>query len=175
MRLLADPGLRGGPLHRQPARIFVGNELGPVAVGIARRALDDMRGLAAGTTRAHGATPLRDRAAFHKTFGEADAKLRAASLLYRDAVDLSWRRFLEDRVDEALMQVTMARATVAVDMCVDLVSEVFRYGGGRVLALDNPMQRHLRNLIAVAQHIFLTDENLELAGRALLGGARPDA
>jgi alkylation response protein AidB-like acyl-CoA dehydrogenase len=174
MPLLAQPGRRGGALHRQPARIFVGNELGPVAVGIARRAIDDMRDQALHTTRAHGATPLRDRGAFHKTLGQADAKLRAASLLYRDAVDLSWRRFLEDRVDEALVQVTMARSTYAVDLCVELVGDVFRYGGGRVLALDNPMQRHLRNLVAAAQHVFLTDENFELAGRAMLDGANVD-
>ena len=168
MSLIAEPPKRGGALHRQPARLFVGNELGPVAVGIARRALDDMRGLAASTTRGFTATPLRDRAAFHKALGQADAKLTAASLLYRDTVALGWQRFLEGRADDALMAVGMARTTHAVDTCVDLVSDVFRFGGGRVLALDNPMQRHLRNLIAIAQHVFLTDENFELAGQAIL-------
>jgi alkylation response protein AidB-like acyl-CoA dehydrogenase len=169
MRLIGEPAKRGGPLHRQPARLFVGNELGPVAAGIARRALDDMRRAAAMTARSATRSPLGDRASFQKTFGQADAKLRAARLLYRDTVALGWQRFLEGDVDEALIDVSMARTTFAADSCVDLVSDLFRYGGGRVLALDNPMQRHLRNLIAVAQHLFLTEENFELAGKALLG------
>ncbi len=168
MRLIGEPAKRGGALHRQPARVFVGNELGPVAVGIARRALDDMRGIARRTARAHGATPLRDRAAFHKALGQADAKLAAASLLYRDAVALGWRRFLQDDLDEELVGLTMSRTTYAVDSCIELVHDLFRFGGGRVLALDNPMQRHLRNLIAAGQHIFLTEEHFETTGRALL-------
>jgi alkylation response protein AidB-like acyl-CoA dehydrogenase len=168
MSLMGEAPKRGGALHRQPARLFVGNELGPVAVGIARRALDDMREVAAGSARAFSGTAVRDRAAFHKALGQADARLAAARLLYRDTVALGWRRFLQDGADDATMALTMARTTHAVDTCVDLVSDLFRYGGGRVLALDNPMQRHLRNLIAAAQHVFLTDENFELAGRALL-------
>jgi alkylation response protein AidB-like acyl-CoA dehydrogenase len=169
MSLIEEEPKRGGPLHRQPARLFVGNELGPVAVGIARRALDDMREVAAaGTARAFSGAPLRDRAAFHKALGQADARLAAARLLYRDTVALGWRRFLEDRADDALMAMTMARTTHAVDICVGLVSDLFRYGGGRVLALEHPMQRHLRNLTAAAQHVFLSEENFELAGRALL-------
>jgi len=169
MRLAGEPARRGGPLHRQPARLFVGNELGPVAVGIARRALDDMRTLAAGTSR--GGAALRDRAAFQKAFGEADARLAGARALYRETVEMTWRAFLDDRVDEGLQSVSMARTTHAVDTCADLVADIFRYGGGRVLALEHPMQRHLRNLLAAAQHVFLTEENFELAGRALLEGA----
>jgi alkylation response protein AidB-like acyl-CoA dehydrogenase len=175
MRAFGEPARRGGPLHRQPARIFVGNELGPVAVGIARRALHDMRAAAAGTAGGPGRTALGDRPAFHKAFGQADAAVRAAALLYRDAVAAGWERFLEGSADEALMHVSMARTTHAVDACVRAVSELFRYGGGRVLSLEHPMQRHLRNLIAAAQHVFLTEENFELAGRALLtepGGRR---
>jgi alkylation response protein AidB-like acyl-CoA dehydrogenase len=168
MRAMGEPAKRGGPLHRQPARLFVGNELGPVAVGIARRALDDMRDAAARTAGGLTRSPLGDRPSFHKTFGQADATVHAAGLLYRDTVTTSWERFLEGRVDGAPIDVSMARTTHAVDTCVDAVSELFRYGGGRVLSLDHPMQRHLRNLIAAAQHLFLTEENFELSGRALL-------
>ncbi len=42
---------RGGALFRQPQSLFVANEITPVAIGIARRALDDMVGLARNTVR----------------------------------------------------------------------------------------------------------------------------
>jgi indole-3-acetate monooxygenase len=172
--MLGDGPKRGGPLFRQPVRIFVGNELGPVAIGIARRALDDMRAVASGTSRAFSQTSLGHRAAFHKAIGEADAKLTAARLLYRDTVALGWERSRAGTADDAVVAVTMARTTHAVQTCVELVGGLFRYGGGRVLSLDHPMQRHLRNLIAAGQHVYLTDENFELAGKALLAGVRCD-
>jgi indole-3-acetate monooxygenase len=52
------------------------------------------------------------------------------------------------------------------------VSDLFRYGGGRVLALSNPMQRHLRNVLAARQHLALSEENYEAAGRFLLQSAK---
>jgi hypothetical protein len=49
---------------------------------------------------------------------------------------------------------------------------LFRYGGARVLALSNPMQRHLRNSLAARQHVALSEEHYETAGRYLLESAK---
>ena len=68
------PPQRGGPLFRQPQSLFVANEITPVAVGIARRALDDIVVLARATVRGATGVPLIDRAAFQKTLGRAEAK-----------------------------------------------------------------------------------------------------
>ena len=63
------------------------------------------------------------------------------------------------------MQLAVTTASVyAVETCADVVSDLFRYGGGRVLALANPMQRHLRNVLAARQHLALSEENYEAAG-----------
>jgi hypothetical protein len=53
-----------------------------------------------------------------------------------------------------------------------VVSDLFRYGGGRVLALSNPMQRHLRNALAARQHLALSEEGYEAAGRYRLESAK---
>jgi alkylation response protein AidB-like acyl-CoA dehydrogenase len=52
-----------------------------------------------------------------------------------------------------------------VETAADVVTDLFRYGGGRALALSNPMQRHLRNVLAARQHLALSEENYEAAGR----------
>src|SRR4029079_17881119 len=96
MQMFGEPPKRGGALYSLPdPRIFVGNELGPVAVGIATRALEDMLSLSTATARRADGIALSDRPAFHKTVGVADSKLRAAEVLYREAVDLGWRRVLD--------------------------------------------------------------------------------
>jgi alkylation response protein AidB-like acyl-CoA dehydrogenase len=60
----------------------------------------------------------------------------------------------------------VATASVyAVETCAEVVADLFRYGGGRVLSLTSPMQRYLRDLLATRQHIGLSEENYERAGR----------
>ena len=57
-----------------------------------------------------------------------------------------------------------------------MVTDLFRYGGGRVLALSHPMQRHLRNALAARQHVAVSEEHYEAAGRERIQSAknRPD-
>jgi hypothetical protein len=49
-----------------------------------------------------------------------------------------------------------------------VVVQIIRYGGGRVLALSHPMQRHLRNLLAARQHVYVSEENLAGTGATLV-------
>jgi indole-3-acetate monooxygenase len=160
---------RGGPLFRQPGPLFVANELGPVAVGIARRAFVDMAALAGATSRQVGGSSLGDRVGFHKALGRAEATLRSAQLLYRDAVREPWELCRAgEEVDGLLMASVRARHTLAVELCLSTVADLFRYGSGRVLSLASPVQRHYRNLIAVTQHLFVSEECLEVSGLAHL-------
>jgi indole-3-acetate monooxygenase len=164
---------RGGALYRQAGPLFVANELSPVAVGIARRAFDDMARLAGATSRQVGGTSLGERASFHKALGRSEATLRAAQLLYRDAVRQPWECSVAGaEVDALLMASVRARHTLTVELCLSTVAELFRYGGGRVLSLSNPMQRHYRNLMAAAQHLFVSEECFEVSGLAHLDHIR---
>jgi alkylation response protein AidB-like acyl-CoA dehydrogenase len=67
----------------------------------------------------------------------------------------------------------------AVETSADVIGDLFRYGGGRVLSLSSPMQRHLRNALAARQHIAVSEEFYEAAGQlrieaAAAARARPD-
>jgi alkylation response protein AidB-like acyl-CoA dehydrogenase len=172
MRTFDWPGaasLRGGPLFKQPMVLFVSNELSPVVVGVARRAIDDMIAQAGGTDRRMNRVYLSDRSAFQKDIGRAVCRLRAARLLYRDAVEQSWLAARSGtEVTEAFVSFQVARHTLVVEECADLVNQIIRYGGGRVLALNHPMQRHLRNLLAARQHVYVSEENYERAGRTMI-------
>jgi indole-3-acetate monooxygenase len=58
-----------------------------------------------------------------------------------------------------------AASVFAVETCAEVISDLFRYGGGRVLSLSSPMQRHLRNALAARQHVAVSEEFYEAAGR----------
>ena len=160
---------RPGLLYRQPPAIFLSNELGPFAIGISLRALDDMIALADKTARQVGGTPISERAAFQKALGHAEAVVHAARLLYRDAVEECWQRTVSgEDLDAVISAEVRARHALVLELCLSAIGDVFRYGGGRVLALGNSMQRHYRNLIAANQHVFISEEYFETSGIAQL-------
>jgi alkylation response protein AidB-like acyl-CoA dehydrogenase len=163
------PAARGGDLFRQARVLFVSNELSPVVVGVARRAIDDMYALASATDRRLSRVYVSERAGFQKDIGRAECRLRSMRLLYRDTVAECWaaaRAGIEP--DATFVPRQLAQHTLVAEECMDLVAQIIRYGGGRVLALDHPMQRHLRNLIAARQHVYVSEENYEQAGKARL-------
>ncbi len=170
---LGRPAVRGGDLFRLGWPAFVSNEMPPFAVGVARRALDDMTELATHTARFPGGPTVSERAVFHKELGRAETQIRAARAVHREALAAAWATAVAGTVPGEDLQLALTTASVyAVETCTDVVNDLFRYGGGRVLALASPMQRHLRNVLAARQHIALSEENYETAGRYLLESAK---
>ena len=170
---LGIPAVRGGDLFRLGMPAFVSNEVPPLCVGLARRALDDMTELALHTARFPGGPTVSDRAVFHKELGRAETKLRAARLVHREAMADCWEMACAGDPPSEEQQLAVTAASVfAVETAAEVVSDLFRYGGGRVLALSNPMQRHLRNALAARQHLALSEEGYEAAGRYRLESAK---
>jgi indole-3-acetate monooxygenase len=170
---LGIPAVRGGDLFRLGMPAFVSNEVPPLTIGLARRALDDMTDLATHTARFPGGPTVSERAVFHKELGRAETRIRAARAVHREAMAAAWESAVTGTVPGEELQLAVTTASVyAVETCAEVVSDLFRYGGGRVLALANPMQRHLRNVLAARQHLALSEENYEIAGRYLLQSAK---
>ena len=170
---LGTPAVRGGDLFRLGMPAFVSNEVPPLAIGLARRALDDMTELATHTARFPGGPTVSERAVFHKELGRAETRIRAARAVHREAMAAAWESAVAGTVPGEELQLAVTTASIyAVETCSDVVTDLFRYGGGRVLALSNPMQRHLRNVLAARQHLALSEEHYETAGRYLLQSAK---
>jgi alkylation response protein AidB-like acyl-CoA dehydrogenase len=170
---LGTPAVRRGDLFRLGMPAFVSNEVPPLAIGLARRALDDITELATHTARFPGGPTVSERAVFHKELGRAETRIRAARAVHREAMAAAWESAVAGAVPGEELQLAVTTASIyAVETCSDVVSDLFRYGGGRVLALSNPMQRHLRNVLAARQHLALSEEHYETAGRFLLQSAK---
>lgn len=158
--------VRGGDLFRQEVHLFVANEVPPLCIGMARRALDDMTGLASNTARFAGGATLSERPVFLKELGRAETRVQAARLLHRDAVESAYEAARAGNGAAEGPRIAAAAASVfAAETCAEVISDLFRYGGGRVLSLSSPMQRHLRNALAARQHVALSEVFYEFAGR----------
>lgn len=163
------PACRGGALFNQPGHLFVDNEVPPLTVGLARRAISDMAVLAGQTARFPGGATLRERGAFQKELGRAWARVRAARAVHRETVAAAWAATLTGaEVPVRLLTDVTAASVYTVETCADVVADLFRYGGGRALSLSSPLQRHLRDALAARQHVSVSEEHYEAAGRELL-------
>jgi alkylation response protein AidB-like acyl-CoA dehydrogenase len=171
--ILGRPAVRGGDLFRLGMPAFVSNEVPPLSIGLARRAIDDITELAAHTARFPGGPTVSERAVFHHELGRAEVRVRAARAVHREAMAAAFASAVAGRPPSEEQQLAVTTASVyAVETCADVVSDLFKFGGGRALALSNPMQRHLRNVLAARQHVALSEENYEAAGRYLLESAK---
>jgi indole-3-acetate monooxygenase len=170
---LGSPAVRGGDLFRLGMPAFVSNEVPPLAIGLARRAIDDITELATHTARFPGGPTVSERAVFHHELGRAEVRVRAARAVHREAMAAAFASAAADGAPSDEQQLAITTASVyAVETCADVVSDLFKFGGGRALALSNPLQRHLRNVLAARQHVALSEENYEAAGRFLLESAK---
>ncbi|HEX4090392.1 MAG TPA: acyl-CoA dehydrogenase family protein [Trebonia sp.] len=170
---LGIAAVRGGGLFRLGMPAFVSNEVPPLAIGLARRAIDDVTELATHTARFPGGPTVSERTVFHHGLGRAEVRVRAARAVHREAMAAAYASAESGHAPSEEQQLAVTAASVyAVETCADVVSELFRFGGGRALSLSNPMQRHLRNVLAARQHVALSEEHYEAAGRYLLQSAK---
>ena len=162
---------RGGPLYRLGLPGLLINELAGFALGVGRRALDEIIQLARTKHRGYTRpTALSERGVFQRTIGESDLRLRAARALAIEVFEKAWETVCGGRRPDAQLQVEMRTVTSLVtDVALDVTTQAFRYGAGTAVRLDHILQRCLRDLQVGATHLMVSDANYEMYGKCLLG------
>ena len=161
---------RGGAIYRMGRPGFVANEHSGVALGIARRALDEIMTTAPNKKRGNPPTAsLADREAFRGDIATCDLRLRAARSLSHEVYERAFQTACDGQVPDADAQSEMrAVSTYVTEVAVDVATTAFRYAGGSAIQRSNMLQRCLRNINAAAQHFMVSDTALENYGASLL-------
>ncbi len=158
------------PLTRiPPGSRLAYNKVG-VALGIARAAIDTFIELATGKVPRFSSSKLRDRPVAQRAVAQAEARLRGARAFVLESVADLWDavqagREFPDR-NRALLQIACSDAAVACAQAVDTVAEAAGTSANR---LDSPLERQVRDVRVVRQHVTVAPQHLEDAGRVLLG------
>ena len=173
-----DPGLikRPGPLYAFPF-LFIAKGAAP-ALGIARHAIDAAIESVAGKParrytvgeRIEPARLLRDDVYVQGAVGRAETLLAAARAHYFHVMGDLWLTLLagEQPSDRQLALFTTAYAHV-VGVCVDAVQLVYKAAGGAAVYQKGQLDRCLRDVLTMNQHVIGTLRTNEMAGRLLLG------
>ena len=166
----ARPLVAPGPLFRLPifSRLAY-NKVG-VATGIARAAIDGFVRLASEKTPRGSTRLLRERTLAQIATAEAESELRSARAFVFDAVGEIWDVTLAGELptakQRALVQLACSNAASAA---IRAVEKIHAAAGATANFTDSPLERCFRDVQVVRQHIMVSPQWTEAAGRVLLG------
>ena len=162
----------GGPSaeSRIPMFSLLGIGLVPVALGAARRAIDEVVALALDKTPMFAASKLREKAVAHHEIARAQGMLSAGSAyLYQTVAALVERAERGEEIDLRMRAEVRLAGTQATDLASQAVEIAYRLGGGTSNFEKSVLQRCFRDVNAVTQHFAVAMTNYEAVGRVLMG------
>lgn len=166
----APSGQRRETLYQTPLISLFVVALAAVTLGIARAAIDAGVELASAKTPMGSTVLLRDRPIAQFQIARAEALVRGARAVVFEAIREQWEEIKLGRPPSLEKRIGIRLAcTFAGESCAEAVDLVHRTAGGTAITESGRIDRCFRDIHAATQHIGLTTNNYELAGRALLG------
>jgi indole-3-acetate monooxygenase len=168
--LLAPKPQRGGPAYLFPPFSYVAKEHGSVAIGAARRALDELIKIATTTRGTFRSSKLDERQVVHRQIAEADLKIRAARALMHERYEQLYEKVdagqLPDGADIADVRAICLHAT---DVAIDVATMAYHFAGNTGLHHPHVLGRLLRDLNTAGLHQVMSDTAYENHGKFRLG------
>jgi indole-3-acetate monooxygenase len=168
--LLKPKPRRGGPSYLFPPFSYVAKEHGSVAIGAARRALDELIKIATTTRGTFRSSKLDERQVVHRQIAEADLKIRAARALMHERYDQLYQKVsaghLPDGADIADVRAICLHAT---DVAINVATMAYHFAGNTGLHHPHVLGRLLRDLNTAGLHQVMSDTAYENHGKFRLG------
>lgn len=165
---LGRPPRREGSLYQYPLLFTL--KLGAVAIGIARGAIDDVIEMAASKRKLGSAVAIRDEEWLHTEIGRAEIAVGQARAFYYEALDALWQEIIATGTPSRITQARAQAAQVgAWERCTPVVDAMYRAGGSSAIYSRGTLDRRLRDIHAMGQHITLHSDNVRQLGREFLG------
>jgi indole-3-acetate monooxygenase len=167
---LASRSTVDDPISRFPNFSLLGTAVASVALGIARRAVDEALDLAGRRTALMQRKPAADSALNQVALARAEAQLGAATAYLHDAVGTAWQLVLTgDPVgldQRARIRLAAVFAGEAAAAATDLA---YDSGGGTAVYSTSPLQRCFRDIHTANHHVMISARMYETVGKVLLG------
>ncbi len=166
-----DPGPSfSGPLYKLGIMpTILGNAV--VALGIARRAIDESIGLLQTKTPAHFQTQPAQRTTVQMHLGRAEATLSAARAYFYDSLAAAWEVAEAGNTigteERKHLQLAAAYAAESAAKAVDYIHA--SVGGNGVLEAQHSFARHFRDVHTITQHALCSATRFESMGQVMLG------
>ncbi len=168
--LLKPQPRRGGPSYLFPPFSYVAKEHGSVAIGAARRALDELIKLATTTRGTFRSARADERPVVHRLVAEADLKIRAARALMHERYEALYDKTAAGHPpDGADIAEVRAICVYATDVAIETATAAYHFAGSSGLHHPHVIGRLLRDLHTAGLHQVMSDTAYENHGKFRLG------
>lgn len=159
-----------GPLYRFPSLGEGIVVLAPVALGVARLAIDEFKCLALGKTPFMSATSLSERPVAQMALGKAEGVLSAARSFFYATVTEAWERTLAGRGSTKEEKGRLMLAAVhLMQSCVEAVDHVCAVAGTSGIYTRSPLERAFRDVHTARHHGWVSETRYGTYGQIALG------
>jgi alkylation response protein AidB-like acyl-CoA dehydrogenase len=170
VRLDGSAGTGAGGQPGIPMFTLFGLALVPVALGAARRAIDELLAMAQGKTPLLSGSTLRDKPVVQHEIARAEGMVQAGrALLYQSVEELVEQAHRGEAIDMPMRARVKLACTHATSTAADAADIAYRLGGGTANYEKSVLQRCFRDVHAVTQHFVVAASNYETVGRVMLG------
>ena len=168
----ADGARRDGTLYAWPG-LFIANAPG-VPLGIARDALDVARAIWADKIILPDMTPARNEPRVRATIARAEAMVGSVRSYTYDLLGSFWDTLAAGDTPTLEQRAALAGSfAYTFQTCRDAVQLLYQEVGSQSVYRGCPLDRHLRDLVTISQHIMGQTRMLEMAGGMWLGQPSP--
>jgi indole-3-acetate monooxygenase len=165
-----EPPVEPGPLYALPTIALFGAVLAAVGLGVARHAIDLLLELAETKIASRSRQSLREDVTMQTHLGRAEATLRSARAFFYDTLADAWETVGAGKPISVRQRATMWLASShAAAAAKEVAGLVFEAGGSASPYVSGGIERCLRDIHALGQHVTLAPGNYQMAGQAFLG------
>lgn len=158
------------PLYRFPFAGFFSWPMAAVALGIAQGAIDEITTMALHKTPRQVTGTLREQPLFQMQLAQAVALVSSARAWLHAVITKAWEQIRRgEEVTVAERAAFLLAATNATRSAAAAVDLVYTAGEGSANYRHSPLQRQLRDIHAVTQHVSTAPKQYAASGRMLLG------
>ena len=158
-----------GALYQCPSRIVFATYV-PVAMSLAKRAIDEVALLVKTKTPGGGASKLTEKHMAQGHFGRALALYRSARLMFYNALEITWQRALDGRDPSPEHRADLYLAgTHAVQTSAEVVRLMGNIAGTTMTERGHPLDRINRDMETLRHHGFVNESRYASVAQVLWG------
>ncbi|HWI27278.1 MAG TPA: acyl-CoA dehydrogenase family protein [Stellaceae bacterium] len=140
-----------------------------VALGIARAMLAEFIALAGTKTPRLTRNTLCEDALVQAQVAQCQAKLDSARALLQQTLEAGWQAAQEGRLSVEQRLANRLSSTYAIHQAREVADTVFHAAGATAIYMSHPLERRMRDIMTVSQHLQARQQHFETVGQALLG------
>ena len=140
------------------------------ALGVARRALDEIQNILSSGRARIGRPQMREEQVIQRAFSQNTLALRSVKLLVHDTIGGIVQRLDHgDPMTKAMKDELVSAVIYETNVCMDVVRWAYMQAGSAGLRNPSVLQRCFRDMCVGAQHIYVDPQYLDEMGKGLLG------